>query len=325
MTWARGILRIDPLPDGRRRLNAEPPPGKVILRRSWTTAYPLELIKAIFAEKGPYVCDEIMREEDPRCVERSVRHEVLAYLPPAEFKDKRVLDFGCGAGASTLVLARLLPACEIVGIELEARLLRLARLRAEHFGRRNLSFMCSPAGDALPAQLGTFDYIIFSAVYEHLLPEERRQLLPRLWAHLKPGGVLFLNQTPFRYSPIETHTTGLPLINYLSDDSALRMARRFAKRVQPDEPWETLLRRGIRGGTVAQITRELGGPGTPEVLEPCAEVGDRIDLWHAKLSKRHALLKRTIWLSLKAVKLVTGVVVTPTLSLAFRKPAVARA
>jgi len=48
-------------------------------------------------------------------------------------------------------------------------------------------------------------------------------------------------------------------------------------------------------------------------------VGDRIDLWLGTLSTRHAWLKRSIWLSLKVIKWVTGRQITPTLSLAIRK------
>src|SRR4051812_19084126 len=95
----------------------------------------------------------------------------MGYVDAEAFRGKRVLDFGCGAGASTLVMSRLLPPCEIVGVELEERLLRLARLRAEYLRKPGLRFFESPSGTALPAGLGTFDYIVLSAVYEHLLPE----------------------------------------------------------------------------------------------------------------------------------------------------------
>ena len=143
--------------------------------------------------------------------------------------------------------------------------------------------------------------------------------MPQLWAHVKTGGVLLLNQTPHRFFPFESHTTGVPLINYLPDSATLWAARKFCKRVQPDETWTSLLRRGIRGGTVPEILRILGGKKCVQVLQPSAEVGDRIDLWLGTLSTRHALVKRSIWLSLKIIKWLTGRQITPTLSLALRK------
>src|SRR5437763_4726752 len=167
-------LRVERLADGRHRLEVEPGQGCSGAADSWTTAYPPELILEIHATKRGYVCDEIRREEDPRYVERAIRHEVLGYVDAEAFRGKRILDFGCGAGASTLVMSRLLPPCELVGVELEERLLNLARLRAGYLGKSALRFLLSPSGTTLPAALGEFDYIVLSAVYEHLLPNERR-------------------------------------------------------------------------------------------------------------------------------------------------------
>jgi 2-polyprenyl-3-methyl-5-hydroxy-6-metoxy-1,4-benzoquinol methylase len=313
-------LRLEPLADGRHRITVRPYPGHAVSHRRWVTAYPVELILQFFATKDLSVCDEIMREEDPRYVEHKVRTEVLSYLPADAFAGKRILDFGCGSGASPLVLARVLPPCEIVGVELEAKLLELARRRAQHFGRTSLKLLRSPSGDSLPPDLGEFDFIMFNAVFEHLLPHERRALLPLVWRHLRPGGVLFLNQTPYRWSPVEIHTTqGMPLINYLPDSLTLKAARRFCRRVSPDESWESLLRRGIRGGTVPEIVGILGGRAHAELLRPLPQIGDRIDLWYRTLSPRHAWLKRAVWASLKLGKHVSGREITPTLSLAIRK------
>jgi hypothetical protein len=153
-----------------------------------------------------------------------------------------------------------------------------------------------------------------------LLPAERKALLPTVWAQLKPGGVLFLNQTPHRFAPVEVHTTGgVPLINYMPDPLALHCARTFSRRVRPDEPWETLLRRGIRGGTVTEILQILGGPEHAVLLQPLPPLRDRIDVWLGTLSSRHGVLKRAIWRSLKILKATTGVEITPELSLAIRK------
>ena len=316
---SEGVVTVHDPQAARHRIDVEPRPGYALSRRHWETAYPLELIREIHACKGVYLCDEIMREEDPAYVEHYLRHEVLGYVDAAEFAGRRVLDFGCGSGASTMVLARMLPPCELVGIELERELLRIARLRASHFGQAGVQFLESPAPDSFPDDAGQFDYVIFSAVFEHLLPQERRRLLALIWEHIKPGGILFLNQTPHRYAPVEMHTTGLPLINYLPDELAWRLATRLSSRVRPDDDWETLLRAGIRGGTLREILGLLGDFGEPQLLQPREGVGDQIDLWYGKLSPRHALLKLATWTALKAVKLVSRQEITPEIAIAIRK------
>jgi SAM-dependent methyltransferase len=311
-------LNVELLPNGKRRIALEPQDGHPNCIPSWETAYPQPLIEAIYATKGPWVCDEIMRDEDPRYVENSVRKEIFAYLEPAQFAGKRVLDFGCGAGASTLVLKRLLPPCELVGVELEERLLKLARLRAEHFGGGAVRFLASPDGVSLPEGLGQFDYVIFSAVFEHLLPDERPIVLSLIWRHMKPGAVLLLNQTPHRYSPFEMHTTFLPIINYLPDPLALRFAR-LSRHVSPAASWQELLREGVRGGTIGEILGILRTCGKPVLLDPLE--GDRIDVWYRRLSPKRAWLKRGIWASLKALKGMTGIELMPELGIAIRKQA----
>ena len=318
---AQGSMHIEPLPDGRHRVSVVPAPGYTVERRNWVTSYPVPLIREIHAVKDLFVCDEIMREENPLYCELWLRHEVLGYLPPEAFADKRILDFGCGAGASVMILSRLLtPSCEIVGLDLEEKLLKLARLRLAHFGRTSVQLLQSPSGDALPPDLGQFDFILLNAVFEHLLPDERSTLLPKLWAHLRPGGCLFINQTPYRYSPVEVHTTGgMLFVNYLSDRLALHVLRSMCKRVARGEEWSTLLRRGIRGATVPEIIGILGGRAHAVLQQPMPSVGDRIDLWLATLSTRHAWLKRTIWAALKALKAISGNELTPSLALAIRK------
>lgn len=88
-----------------------------------------------------------------------------------------------------------------------------------------------------------------------LSPAERRKLLPLVWNRLRPGGALFLNQTPCRCSPVEIHTTsGTPLINYLPDRVVLHLMRRFSLRYRGAVTWERLLRDGVRGGSVREIS-----------------------------------------------------------------------
>jgi SAM-dependent methyltransferase len=299
-------------------------PGAGARASSCETRYPVELIAATLAVKGPgSLCDELRRDEDPGYVQAFLHSAMLGYVAPEDFDGRRLLDFGSGSGSSALVLARMLPRTEIVGVDLDARYVELARLRAAHHGLQRLEFRVSPGPTELPAELGTFDFVSFSAVFEHLLPAERVTLLPRVWETLRPGGVLFLNQTPHRYFPVEYHTTGLPLLNYLPDAVALRVARRLSPRVGRDEPWDRLLRRGVRGATEGEVLRVLreAGDGRPLPLEPCRlGFADKLDLWHAAAGDvRHPLLKRSVLVAYRGMNAVCRTDTVPGLNMAIRK------
>lgn len=323
---ADGGIRLEELPDGRRRIEVEDlGPDRYVPHRSWVTGYDRDLIAKLLAIKGPaWLCDEIMRDEDPAYVENDIRHDIFSYTDPADWAGCDVLDFGCGCGASTMILGRLAPGCRLVGVELVPEFLEAGRLRAAHYGLANVQMLESPSPEELPAGIGPFDHIVFSAVFEHLLPHERLELLPRIWGCLKPGGVLYLNQTPHRYFPIEGHTTGLPLINYLPDGWTAAAARRFSGRVARDANWESMLRNGIRGGTQGEVMRILAGAGgEPELLRPGRDgITSQLDLWYRSASIRHGgaglKLRRT---ALGLVRALTGHTVVPNLSLAIRKRA----
>jgi hypothetical protein len=209
-------------------------------------------------------------------------------------------------------------------VELVEEFVDLAQRRADFHGMTNVSFHNSPDGQSLPEGLGDFDFVMLSAVYEHLLPAERTALLPVAWGRVKPGGVLFINQLPHRYSPVEEHSTGLPLINYLPDRLAHRFAVRFARGVDRHTTWEQLLRGGIRGATANELLGILASTnsGKPVLLEP-RQFGmrDRVDLWY-ELSSGHRLpaVKRAMMRSFKALQATTGITFVPELSLAIQKP-----
>lgn len=318
----RASIRITPLASGKRKIEVQRDAGPAVTRNGWETSYPVELILRILEATGPFsLCDEIAREESPQYTAAALKWALLSYLDEAEFGDKRILDFGCGSGASTAGLCRLFPDASVVGIDMKPAEVAAARARAEFFGFRNAHFAVSSESTSLNADLGTFDYVLLSGVYEHLLPAERVSLLHALWNVLEPGGVLFLRETPFRYFPIETHTTGLPLINYLPDRGALWVTNRFSKRWR-NRDWQQLLRGGIRGGTIGEILEILARcRGTPRLLEPGRlGVQDRIDLWYLTVEKsRHARAKRRIYSALKQIKRLTGIEILPYLELAIRK------
>ncbi len=76
------------------------------------------------------------------------------------------------------MVSRLLPGAAITSVELDAPSLAIAGKRAAHHGLDSARLLLSPDPMSLPPDVGDFDFILFSAVFEHLLPEERTSLLP---------------------------------------------------------------------------------------------------------------------------------------------------
>ncbi len=319
-----GEVQIEELPDGRRLVSVKPSDKNLFIPiASCETSYPIALIQHILDIKGiAWSCDEISRDENPKYIRRSLENDLFAYFDRGDFSHKRILDFGCGSGASTAILARMFPDAEIVGVELLDDLLSIARKRIEHYGFANVELRQSQDGTQLPDNLGQFDFVILSAVFEHLLPDERTIVPPKIWSLLRGGGYLFINQTPNRLFPFELHTTMLPLINYLPRQLAFAAARRFSKRIDKNDSWESLLRQGIRGATVREILRVLPKrDGKPILLEPSKSgLKDRIDLWSLNTNpERMARLKSTAKIFLKIIKFMTGVSLVSDLSLAIKK------
>jgi SAM-dependent methyltransferase len=262
-----------------------------------------------------WLCEGISRHEDPEYVSRVISRQLFSYFQPSDFAGKRLLDFGCGSGASTFALAKMLPATEVIGVELEGPYMEMAEAIRSFRKLPSVRFFKSPHGQSIPDALGSFDFVVLSAVYEHLLPVERKLLMPMLWASINPGGVLFINQTPHRYCPYETHSTRLWLINYLPDRLACFAASRFSRynqEINRNRNWQDHLRGGLRGGTEREVLRNVSGSagGKAWILQPTQNgLRDRADYWLAGTNPtRYRLLKRVLSSAFRVTDRVFGAV-----------------
>lgn len=321
---SKGSVLIESLTNNEKQVIVKPFNDTFVPVKTCKTDYPISLIELILEVKGiDYLCDEINRDIDPNYVQRDLEFDIMAYFAKEDFEDSRILDFGSGSGASSMILSRMFPSSEIVGIELDKKHIQIAEARLKHYGYKNIEFHISPSGNEIPNNIGKFDFVILSAVYEHLLPEERETVMPLVWSVIKPGGYLFMNLTPHRWFPIEHHTTGLPFLNYLPASLALPFTRKFTNRIDKTEPWEMLLRRGIRGATENEILKVLKrySENKPLLLEPNQKgLKDRIDLWYSQLNQEnHISLKKGIKNSLKILRSLTGITLVPNLSLVIQK------
>ncbi|HYO87496.1 MAG TPA: class I SAM-dependent methyltransferase [Candidatus Limnocylindrales bacterium] len=228
--------------------------GGVVQYSRIETHYSRETLEALLAAKGEtWLRDEIARAEEPSYIEEPLRRQFERFVPVA---GQRVLDFGCGCGASTLCLARL-GAASVSGVEPNAVFAAAARLRvrdsglADRVGIRHVTDTC-----ALPFEDSSFDAVIMNAVLEHIPPAARRGHLHEIWRVIAPNGHLFIGETPNQLWPQDFHTTGLWLVPYMP----LRLARRYAilrKRVPPEATINWLLSEGIRGSGYWEVMAAL--------------------------------------------------------------------
>lgn len=321
---ADGTVELTPTDQpGRTRVTLHPSNATLYVpQSSCETTLPPHVIERFLARSFSHLCELLARHEPADEIHTLLTRQLRAYEGEATLAGARILDFGCGAGASTVCLAQQYPAAEIIGIDLDASLVTDAAMVVMARGITNARVLTSPAAAQLPSGIGQFDIIVLSAVYEHLLPDERRVLMPMLWRAIRPGGRLYLSQTPYRYFPYEHHSTGLWFINYVPDGLAHWLARRFA-RLNPvanaRRTWPEHLRGGIRGGTEWEVLRDLrlAHDGEPEVLTPLGS--SRARYWLSGTSPRHRAVKRVVAALFTATDRLFGTVPSLNLDMVVRK------
>jgi ubiquinone/menaquinone biosynthesis C-methylase UbiE len=109
--------------------------------------------------------------------------QVLAGAPAS------VLDLGCGTGTLTVELARRAAAVRVVGVDGDREV--LTRARAKAGPRTDIEFVEAMA-QSLPFQDATFDRVVSSLVFHHLVPSLKHAALTEALRVLAPGGRLHL-------------------------------------------------------------------------------------------------------------------------------------
>lgn len=101
---------------------------------------------------------------------------------------ERVVDCGSGAGADSLIAARLVgPSGSVIGIDMTPEMLAKARASARSAGLANIEFQDGQL-EALPIEAGWADVVISNGVL-NLVPD-KASALAEMYRVLRPGGRL---------------------------------------------------------------------------------------------------------------------------------------
>jgi ubiquinone/menaquinone biosynthesis C-methylase UbiE len=116
--------------------------------------------------------------------------EVAEKLTPRGFQEGRVLDAGCGFGATAIVLAQALPRSEVVGIDLSDPLLELAIHEAQAAGLGGRVAFEKADVREIPYDDDSFDAVINLQML-HIV-EDPVAMLNEIERVLAPDGLLFM-------------------------------------------------------------------------------------------------------------------------------------
>ncbi len=103
-------------------------------------------------------------------------------------KGHRVLDIGCGTATLTILIKKIHPDADVIGLDGDPKILEIARSKVEKEGLtialdKGMSF-------ELPYPDGSFDRVVSSLVFHHLTRENKVRTFDEIFRVLKPGGEL---------------------------------------------------------------------------------------------------------------------------------------
>ncbi len=242
----------------------------VVGGREYVTRYSARVIRMLIERKGvartpPYLTYRETR--GPHFLGPLVRR-----LRARGASGLRTLEVGCSFGHMTEYLAEQPEVGSIVTFDTDPAFVAMTRAKVAELPLPRVREVLCLGNDAtrrLPWAAGAFDLVLAVGVVEHLPARNRRAQVDEYYRVLAPGGHIAVLDTPNRWFPLETHSVGLPLVQWLPP----RLAWRYARAGRPDRyrhvTFEDFVADGTgwRNATLADCLPASGWRGLRDVTE----------------------------------------------------------
>jgi SAM-dependent methyltransferase len=238
--------------------------------RDYPTTYSARLIQMLVERKGAARASQYFAYKETRG--HHFLGPLFAYLRRRGAHDLSVLEVGCSFGHITEFLAERPEVREIATFDTDPAFTAMVRVKVEEMGLarvRDVRLFSNDETRRLPYPDGAFDLVLVLGVIEHLPVRGRRQIVDEYYRVLAPGGHIAILDTPNRLFPLETHSVGLPLIQWLPAPLAFAYARlaRPGRMRGVDYAGFVMDGAGWRNASLRQCLPSSGWRGLEDVTE----------------------------------------------------------
>jgi SAM-dependent methyltransferase len=153
---------------------------------------------------------------------------LFAYLRRRGLGGLSALEVGCSFGHITEYLAEQPEVAELYTFDTDPAFVAITRAKVAELGLATVREVARFTNDEtrrLPYPDGRFDLVLAVGVVEHLPARDRPAQVDEYYRVLARGGHIAVLDTPNRLFPLETHSVGLPLVQWLPPRWAYRYAR----------------------------------------------------------------------------------------------------
>ncbi|MFI5324612.1 MAG: class I SAM-dependent methyltransferase [Candidatus Rokuibacteriota bacterium] len=238
--------------------------------RAHETRYSARVVRLLVERKGARRAPLYFPFKEERA--RLFLDPLLRYLRGRGARDLSVLEVGASFGHMTEYLAEQPEIAEIHCFDTDPAFVDIVRAKVEEQDLRTVKEVRLFGNDEtrrLPWPDGRFDLVLVVGVVEHLPPRNRRAQVDEYYRVLASGGHIAILDTPNRLFPLETHSIGLPLVQWLPSRLAYAYARLARPRKFGAVSYGSFVADGTgwRNATLADCLPSGGPKGLVDVTE----------------------------------------------------------